>query len=699
MLSPLQHSRWLVGVTLILTCLSTQARAHEAKVPAELPSKPNPVSVWPGGDPQTRPQDSLFQFANGKWLQETEIPGDKRSYGTFLLLREQADQEVKRLLDAAVRNPQVDEDAKIIGAFYGSMLDLPEMEQRGLLALSPVLRRIDQISDPLTLARTLGHLCALGVGIPIGVWVGPDAKAPGINKVYWSHGGLGLPDREDYLGLDEKSEARRVAYHVYLEELLAFAASDPTAVGLAPLDFASLEKAAEATFRFEKSLATLHWKRPDRRDPLKTYNPRDLVAIPSEFPGFPWNVFASAVGMEPDASLVVREPSFFRGFASLAIETPWPVWRAYLRARTLDAYASVLPARYRKSHYVFHGKALQGLTEPPPRWQTAVKETNSYVGESIGKRFVATHFSTAAKTKMNELVNNLLAVYRESLGSLTWMTQKTREAALIKLAGMRVKIGYPDTWRGYAGLELHSKDALGNTMRAARYHHEREMVEAGRPVDRARWLMNPQMVNAYYNPLGNEIVFPAAILRPPFFDVHGDAAYNYGAIGAVIGHEISHGFDDSGRRYDAQGRLRDWWTPADEEAFTQRAAQLIEQYNAYQALPDLKVNGKLTLGENIADLAGVSIAHRAYMRSLDNRPAPDIDGFTASQRFFLGYARVWRSKSRPEWLRTRIMIDPHAPEEYRTNGVVTNLDSFHDAFGLKASDKLYKAPDQRVRIW
>jgi predicted metalloendopeptidase len=348
---------------------------------------------------------------------------------------------------------------------------------------------------------------------------------------------------------------------------------------------------------------------------------------------------------------------------------------------------------------VFRGEALQGLTSPPPRWQTAVKETNTYLGEAVGKRFVALHFSPVAKTKMNELVGNLLAVYRERLETLSWMTPDTRKAALAKLAGMRVKIGYPDEWRGYAGLDIQPGDALGNALRAARYHHERDMAEAGKAVDRKRWLMDPQVVNAYYNPLGNEIVFPAAILRPPFFDLNGDSAYNYGAIGAVIGHEISHGFDDSGRRYDAEGRLRDWWTPADERAFNIRAAQLVEQYGAYQPLPDLKVDGKLTLGENIADLAGVAIAHRAYMRSLDGRPATRLDGFSASQRFFLGYARVWRSKSRPEWLRTRLMIDSHSPEEYRTNGVVTNLDAFHDAFNLKASDRLYKAPSERVRIW
>ncbi len=642
---------------------------------------------WAGGDAAVRPQDDLFRHANGGWLDHTPIPADKRAYGTFLMLRERSDAEVRALLDEAVRSPGRDADARLIGAFYGAMLDVATIERQGLKPLAGELAAIDGVKDLAGVATLLGRLNFLNVTTPVASWVQPDDKDPRVNAVYWGQSGLGLPDREDYLDQAEASEKRRMAYKAYLKAILALGGA------------ADAGAEAADVFAFETELAKIAWKRSERRDPVKTYNPTPRTRLAQALPGFDWERFAIAAGMPKHLGAVVQELSYVQAFPALAARTPIATWRAYMRARLLDAYAAALPAGFRVAHHEFHGAALKGLAAPQKRWQTAVQDTNDMVGEAIGKRFVAKHFPPAAKTRMKTLVHHLIGAYRERLARLDWMTPATRRQAAAKLDKMTVKIGYPDRWRGTAGLVVRPDDAAGNALRAARFHNGRDMAEAGKRVDRSRWWMHPQVVNAYYNPLGNEIVFPAAILRPPFFDLAADDAYNYGAIGAVIGHEISHGFDDQGRQYDAEGRLRDWWSAADAKAFEARADKLVAQYAAYEPLPGLKVDGKLTLGENIADLAGVAMALRAYHRSLGGRPAPVIDGQTGDQRFFLGYARNWRSKSRPEWLRTRLISDSHSPEQYRTNGVVTNLDAFHGAFRLQPGDELYKAPAERVRIW
>ncbi|MEB3329222.1 MAG: M13 family metallopeptidase [Candidatus Sericytochromatia bacterium] len=658
------------------------------------------LAGWTGGDPAVRPQDDMFLAANGGWLKATAIPADKRAYGTFLLLRERSDEEVRALLEQAARSPGSDADARLIGAFYGSFKDTAAIDRRGLVPLGHELARIGHLRTRRGVARLLAELGTIGIGTPIGVWVQADAKDPTVNTVYWTHGGLGLPDREDYLSRDDKAVARRAAYRTYLETLFGLAARDARCPMAEDGDDRSPVALAEDVLAFETRLAALHWKRAERRDPLRTYNPVPLSELAATYgEDFDWATYAEAVGIPKGSTVVMREVSFFKGFGPLAANTPVETWRAYLQARLLDGAASMLPAAYRKAAFEFRGRALAGLQVPEKRWKTAVQQTNGYVGEAIGRRFVALHFPPAAKARMQALVTNLLDVYRDGLTHLAWMTPETRRQALAKLAGMRVKIGYPDAWRGYRGLVFDRQDALGNALRASRFLHARELAEVGKPVDRSRWMMEPQVVNAYYSPLGNEIVFPAAILRPPFFDMQADDAFNYGAIGAVIGHEISHGFDDSGRRYDAAGRLRDWWTPADEAAFKARADRLVAQYGSYEPLPGLKVDGNLTLGENIADLAGVAMAYRAYERSLGGKAAPVKDGLTGPQRFFLGYARVWRSKSRPEWLRTRLQTDSHSPEQYRVNGVLTNLDAFHQAFGLKPGDGMFKAASERVRIW
>ncbi|MDB5099180.1 MAG: peptidase [Cyanobacteria bacterium RYN_339] len=640
-----------------------------------------------GSDPKVRVQDDLFRAVNGGWLNAAKIPGDKKAYGTFMILREQSNEHVKALLEEAAKKPGASKEAKLIGAYYTAMSNEKGLDAVGLMPLQDELAAIDAIKGVDDLAAVMARFNQLGVPVPVesGVW--PDAKKPDTNTVYWGQGGLGLPDRDYYLKAGKQEETTRKAYKAYLAQL-ARLAWDPNP-----------EATAAAAYNTELAIAKAEWSKVERRDAVKTYNPAPRATWDAKYPGFGWARFADGIGMPAKQDAVMAEPSYFAAFAKMAKATPLATWKAYLKLRLLDEFAPNLSKGFRDAHHGFKGEKLQGLSARPPRWRSAVEATNDALGEAIGAAYVQKHFPAANKARMKTLVDNLLVAYKDGLNKLTWMSPATRKAALEKLAKLRVKIGYPDTWRGYDGLLVKNNDAVGNLKRAAMFAYKRDMADAGKPVDKSRWDMTPQTVNAYYNPLGNEIVFPAAILQPPFFDANADDAYNYGAIGAVIGHEISHGFDDQGRRYDGTGTLRDWWTPADEKAFNARTERLAKQYSSYEPLPGLHVDGKLTMGENIADLTGVAMALNAYKVSLGGKAAKAINGTTAEQRFFIGYARVWRSKSRPEWLRQRVTADPHSPEMYRTNGVVTNVDAFYDAFGLKPGDKLYKKPEDRVKIW
>ena len=643
------------------------------------------ASAFEGSDTTVRPQDDLFRHANGNWLDKTEIPADRRSYGTFSLLAERAEADVKALLEEASRKPGASLEGRMIGDFYASMLDEAALDRAGLSPLKSELDRIAKARRLSDVAAFMGHMLGSGVAGPVVAYVSADAKNPTVNAVTWTQSGLGLPDRDYYLSAD--TQDYRKAYVSYLTELGKLAG------------FADPAKTAKTVMAFETELAEIQWAAEDRRDALQTYNPTPRKLWAKEYGPFPWEAFAKATGMPDGSGAILSEKTYFKAFSKLAAETPLETWKAYLRLRMLDAYAEHLSKPFRAAHFKFHGKTMSGLKAESPRWRIAVETTSDALGEAIGQRYVAKHFPPAAKARMQELVDHLFEAYRENLAKVEWMTPATRKAALEKLASFKVKIGYPEKWRGYQGLEVKRGDAVGNLLRVSRFLYARDMAEAGKPVDRTRWHMTPQTVNAYYDPTANEIVFPAAILQPPFFDMKGDDAYNYGAIGAVIGHEISHGFDDEGRRFDGQGRLRDWWTPSDEKAFLERAERLITQYDAYEALPGKNVNGKLTLGENIADLAGVAMAHRAYALSLGGKPAPVIAGKTGDERFFLGYARVWRNKDREERALSKLSTDPHSPARFRVNGVVTNIDSFYKTFDVKPGDQLYRKPEDRVRIW
>ncbi|HEY9721729.1 MAG TPA: M13 family metallopeptidase [Oscillatoriaceae cyanobacterium] len=645
-----------------------------------------PLPAPKGGDGGVRPQDDFYAFVNGGWEKKTQIPGDKTSYGAFSLLAEQSRKDVRALLEQASKHP-ADADARLIGDYYASLMDLKAIDRAGLRPLQGELARITSLNDLGDVAEELGEIELAGSSGPVAAYVMPDEKQPLVNAVYWSQSGLGMPDRDYYLKPGKKAEALRKAYEGYLTQLNA----------LAGVPDAAAE--ARATVQFETALAKVQWSRTEERDPVKTYNPVARADWGRTYPGFPWARFAAGVGMPDKLGAVVGQPSYFKAFTALAARTPLSTWKAYLRSRLLTNFAGDLGPAWRKAHFEFADKQLYGLTDMPPAWRTAVSDTSEMLDEGVGKVYVKQHFTPAAKAEVLSIVHNLIGVYRQHLQTLAWMTPETRKQALDKLAQLRVKVGYPDHWRGYPGLVIKRGDAIGNELRANVFEFQRDMAEAGGPVDRSRWSMSPQTVNAYYNPLGNEIVFPAAILKPPFFDPRRDEAYNYGAIGAVIGHEMSHAYDDEGRHYDGTGKLRDWWQPADAKAFNARAARLVAQYDTYEPIPGEHVNGQLTLGENIADLTGVTMALQAYHRSLDGKPESTVDGYTGDQRFFIGFAEVWRSKTRPAFAHLLLVSDPHSPDLDRVDGVVTNVDGFYDAFGLKPGDKLYKKPADRVHVW
>ncbi|MBA4218872.1 MAG: M13 family metallopeptidase [Roseateles sp.] len=637
-------------------------------------------------DKTVRPQDDLFRAGNGKWLATTEIPADKSSYGAFMQLRDLSDQRVRAIIEelAKGKHPAGAVEQKI-GDYFAAYMDTAAIDKAGLAPVKPLLDSIAAIKDREQLAVWLGaHVGSVGVPVPLGIEA--DFKQPTINRLITWQGGLGLPDRDYYLKKDDERMAKaRGAYETYLQTLAREA-------GLQ-------EGSVQRVLAIEQRLAEAQWAKVDLRDPVKLYNPMTPAELAAQAPGFAWSSYFKAALLPDVDKLSVSQPSYVVAAAKVLDETPLDDLKAYLTLRALDARADVLPQAIRDAAFAFHGTALTGAKAERPRWQKAVDNVNGALGEAVGQVYVQRHFPAADKARMLTLVNNLLAAYKTSIDRLTWMTPATKAAAQDKLSKYMVKIGYPDNWRDYSKLEVRAGDALGNDERANDFNWRREAAKAGKPVDRREWAMTPQTVNAYYNPTLNEIVFPAAILQPPFYNPKGDDAVNYGGIGGVIGHEISHGFDDQGSQFDGDGALRNWWSDADRKAFEAVTSKLVAQYDAYEPLPGKHVNGRLTLGENIADLSGLQIAYKAYQRSLGGKPAPVIDGLTGAQRFFMGWSQAWREKSRDERRLQTLTVDPHSPPEFRANGAAVNHDGFHEAFKTKPGDKMYKAAGERIRIW
>jgi putative endopeptidase len=679
----------LAAAALLTACAAsaTKPAAPPAAVPAQVPQLKSGLDLA-GFDRSVRPQDDLYRFAGGAWLTNTEIPADRSNYGAFIILDDQAQEEVKQLIVAASEQPNrpPGSDAQKVGDYYLAYMDTTRVESLGLTPLEDELARIDAITTARDVARYIGRTQRLGLAQPFAWFSTPDKdnSSQYVGALYQN--GLTMPDRDYYLSPDEKYATFRARFAEYVEQMLARSGER------------NARSAAARIAALETRIANYQWTKVQNRDPVKTHNPMTLPEYQKLAPGFDWLAFFEGMGA-PVQRLEVYQPSFIKGMAQLVKTVPVSDWRVYFKFQLLDDYAPALSAQFADLEFGFHQKTLNGVPEPRPRWRRAVDSMDGSLGELIGRMFVESHFGAEAKARMLELVGNLLKAFDSSIDGLEWMSPQTRAAAKTKLSKITVKIGYPDKWRDYGTLTIRSDDLVGNLLRSAEFQHQRYVKRTGGPVDKGEWLMTPQTVNAYYNPTTNEITFPAAILRWPFFDMDADPAVNYGGIGSVIGHEISHGFDDSGRQYDGDGNLRDWWTADDGAKFKQRAGELVKQFAGYTVLDNRHLNGELTLGENIGDLSGMAVALKAYRISLGGKAAPVIDGFTGDQRFFLGWAQVWRRKYRDEELLKRLVTDPHSPSEFRANGPASNIDAFYDAFGVKAGDRMYRAPAERVKIW
>jgi predicted metalloendopeptidase len=647
-------------------------------------------------DDDARPQDDLFGHVNGRWLADHDIPPDRATDGAFRLLADRAEEQVRDLIvEASERGGQEGSDEQRVGDLYGSFMDTETVARVGVQPLLDELATIDAAADPTALAAVLGELQRTGVGGGTGLYVDTDSKDSTRYLLHLSQSGLGLPDESYYR--DAKHADILAAYPGHIARMLALALGEEPQ----PNEW---EATAERIVALETKIAAAHWDVVKRRDADLTYNLRAFTDLTAEAPGFDWAGWIAAIGTTPEAAaeVVVRQPDFLTAFAALWADEDLEDWKRWLRWRVISARSSMLTDELVAENFDFYGRTLSGTEEIRDRWKRGVALVENLMGDAVGKLYVERHFPPDAKARMDELVANLREAYRVSISDLDWMTPETRERALAKLDKFTPKIGYPVRWRDYPGLVIDRADLYGNYKRGNAVGYDRELAKLGGPVDRDEWFMTPQTVNAYYNPGMNEIVFPAAILQPPFFDAEADDAANYGGIGAVIGHEIGHGFDDQGAKYDGDGNLVDWWTDSDRAEFSSRTEALIAQYEDFtprQLSGGQHVNGAFTVGENIGDLGGLSIALLAYELSLGGKPAPVIDGLTGVQRVFFGWAQVWRTKSRDAEAIRRLAIDPHSPPEFRCNGVIRNIDAYYDAFDVDESDALYLDPEQRVRIW
>jgi len=660
---------------------------------AELPPQPLQSGVddqWK--DASVRAQDDLYRHVSGKWLETVAIPPDRARFGAFDQLRDQSEARLRMIIEGLTAQPDLEpgSEARKMADLYRDFMNESALEAAGMVPLADELARVDAVQSHEALVALMAHLAAQDVAVPMEPSVAPDAREATHYAVYVSQGGLGMPDRDYYLNTaDPRMNTVREAYQRYLETLYTLAhEADPV-------------RLAQQTLALETSLAGAQWTKVENRDSIKTYNKIALSDLDAQIsPDFAWATWQQAMGIEGRTEvLIVRQPSYFKALSTLGRSVPLAQWKAYFKARLLDAYAPYLGSDYVSAQFKFHGTTVRGIPENRPRWKRGVAVVEGAMGEALGHLYVEAVFPESSKQRMQTLVDHLLEAYRQSIETLPWMGPNTREEALRKLAALNTKIGYPARWRDYSTLVIRPGDLLGNLMRASQFETQRQINKLGQPIDREEWGMTPQTVNAYYNARLNEIVFPAAILQPPFFNPQADDAVNYGGIGAVIGHEISHAFDDQGSQSDGQGNLRNWWTDADRQQFSQRTHALVEQYNAYSPLPGYFVNGELTLGENIADNSGLAIAFKAYHLTLANESVPDIDGLSGDQRFYCGWVQVWRSRVRDAEAIRLLKVDPHAPAAVRANGALVNQPGYQAAFGTQPGDLLYRAPDQQVILW
>ena len=688
----------VTAVLVISACSTTkppehamepQAAAQPAK-PMPPPAPPAQIGKWgidlTQRDASVKAGDDFYRYAIGHWLDTNEIPPDRTSWSTFAVLANEAEQRLRELIEALPADAPAGSNTQKVHDLYRTYLDTDTIEKLGLTPVKPMLASIAAARTHDDVAKLLGRP-DMPLRMPIRELVTIDAKNPDRYIVALSQGGLGLPDREYYLKEDAAFTEIRAKYAAHIERMLTLAGEKNAAAQ------------AKSILELETSIAKLHWPIAKRRERDLTYNLRTREELNKLAPDFPWHAQLAAGGVDTQAQYVVRELDAVENIGKLFKQTPVARWRSYMTYHLLEHSADTLPKAFDDERFDFYGRTLNGQPQQRERWKRAIDALDEGLGEATGQLYVAKYFPPQSKAKMLALVENLRSAYAERVKHLPWMTEPTKKAAMEKLATFRPKIGYPNKWRDYSALEIRSGDAFGNSVRAAVFDWQRDVNRLNQPTDRDEWGMTPQTVNAYYNPTFNEIVFPAAILQPPYFDPNADAAVNYGAIGGVIGHEMGHGFDDQGSKSDARGVLRTWWAPEDTDAFKKLVDRLASQYDGYTALPGLNVNGRLTLGENIGDLGGLTVAYEAYHISLQGQPSPVLDGLTGDQRFFLSWAQAWRNLIRDARLRTQVMSDPHSPPKFRVNGVVRNMDAWYAAFGVQAGEQLYLAPDERVRIW
>ena len=639
-------------------------------------------------DPGVRPQDDLFRHVNGKWIARTQIPADKARWGSFYLLAEEAEKAVREIILEAQSAEQGTEERKF-GDLYASFIDEERVEQIGATPLAADLASVDAVTSIPVLLGTLGRLERAGVAGAFQLHVDNDPGNPERYLVFIEQAGLGLPDESYYR--EAKFAAIREAYLAFLVRMFGLAG------------FTDAASRAKRVFDLETELASHHWDNVESRDSEKTYNLKTWGQLSALCAGADLDLWLDGIGA-PEGSfdeIVVRQPSFVTGLAEALTENRLDAWRDWLRWQVIHSSAAYLSSEFVDANFDFYGHTLTGTPQIRDRWKRGVSLVEAALGEAVGRIYVERHFKPSAKASMDMLVGHLVEAYRQSITNLDWMTDETQRRALEKLDKFTPKIGYPVKWRDYSSLAINPDDLIANVRATSEFEFQRELGKIGKPLDRDEWFMTPQTINAYYNPGFNEIVFPAAILQFPFFDESRDSAANYGAIGAVIGHEIGHGFDDQGSKYDGDGRLTDWWTESDRAAFEVRTKSLIEQYNALspKQVPDHHVNGALTIGENIGDLGGLSIAWKAYLLSLNGSEPPVIDGLTGTERFFLSWAQAWQMKLRDEEAVRLMAIDPHSPNEFRCNQIISNIDEYYTAFGVTEGDALWLDPEKRVTIW
>jgi len=640
-------------------------------------------------DTSIRAQDNFYQYINGGWLKNSIIPDDKTAIGSFYDLRDEADNNVKVIIEelAATKGLQAGSDEQKVADLFRSYMDKRSRDAAGITPIQSILDKINNLKDKNELASFFGENQAIAIINPLELYIDVDAKDSSRYATHIWQSGLGLPDKDYYFNEAERFVKLRSGYITHIEKMYKIAGLDN---GLS---------VAKAIMSIETQLAKFHWTRVETRDSEKRYNKLDVANLNSITDAFNWQAYLAAQGVSEQQDIIINQPDYVKGFGEVFSQTSLTDWKSYLTFHTLSNFSGSLTSALDNENFDFYSNQLRGRKEQRPHWKRGVSVVNQNLGEVIGKIYVGRHFTAEAKSRMSQLVENLRNSYGASINDLEWMSTDTKKAAHVKLAAFTPKIGYPDKWEDYSSLNIKADDLVGNILRSGFVTHQKEVNKLGGAIRSWEWGMTPQTVNAYYNPTVNEIVFPAAILQPPFFNMAADDAVNYGGIGAVIGHEMGHGFDDQGSKYDEKGNLRNWWTDDDLAAFKLRADNLVAQYNDYAVFDDLNVNGALTLGENIGDLSGVTIAYKAYKTSLNGKEAPVIDGLTGDQRFFMGYAQIWRSKIVEKSMRNRVTTDPHSPGEFRALGSLSNMPQFYQAFDLKEGDAMYIAPEKRVKIW